>query len=79
MPLKCEIIWLCPVYFVFPEMPFLNKQQILVSVKERLWEFYVGPLHYGVHPVSLISEALLIEIWDKDSVQFNLLHFPRYY
>ena len=47
MLLKCEIIWLCPIHFVFPEMPFLNKQQI--SVKERRWEFYVGLLHYGVH------------------------------
>jgi hypothetical protein len=75
MLLRCETIWLCPAYFVFPEMPFLNKQQI--SVKEHRWEFYVGLLHYGVHPLSLISAARSIEIWDKDSVQFNLLHFPR--
>jgi len=74
---KCEIIWLCPIHFVFPEMPFLKKQQIIV--KERRWQFCVGLLHYGVHPLSLISAARLIEIRDKDSVQFNLLHFPRCY
>jgi hypothetical protein len=45
-------------------MQFLNKQQI--SVKERRCEFYIGLLHCGIHSLSLISAARLIEIWDKE-------------
>ena len=61
MLLKCEIIWFCEIYLVFPEMPFLNKQQI--SVKKTPLGVVCRPAALWSTSLSLISAARLIEFF----------------